>query len=72
MAGMVGVITAVLVGAEAGLGVVTAFEAPAVALVAGCAGAIVVLLILMEYQRRIWLRPISTPITEDPASASRP
>ena len=64
VAGMVGVITAVLAGSEVGLALAAAVDAPAGALTAGCAGAIVVLLVLMRFQRRIWARAESAPITE--------
>jgi hypothetical protein len=67
VAGMVGVITAVLVGSEAGLAVTAAFDAPAAALASGCVIGLAVLLALMRYQRRIWARAISTPISEEEA-----
>jgi hypothetical protein len=66
VAGMVGVITAVLAGSEVGLGVVAAFDVPAVALAAGCVGALVVLVAIMRYQRHTWGRSEATPITEEP------
>jgi hypothetical protein len=65
VAGMVGVITAVLVGSEAGLAVTAAFDVPAAALVSGCVIGLAVLLALMRYQRRRWARAMSMPISED-------
>ena len=66
VAGMVGVITAVLAGSETGLGVSAAFDAPAAALVSGCVIALAVLCALMQYQRRAWARAATQPITEEP------
>jgi hypothetical protein len=63
IAGMVGVITAVLVGAEAGLAVIEAFDAPAASFAAGGVIALVVLIGLMMYQRRVWARAAEDPIT---------
>jgi hypothetical protein len=51
---MVGVITAVLLGSEIGLGVSAAFEAPAAALASGCVIGVAVVLALMRYQRHAW------------------
>jgi hypothetical protein len=64
VAGMVGVITAVLAGSEVALGVAAAFDVPAGAFATGCVAALVVLLILMRYQRHIWARAQSAPITD--------
>ena len=66
VAGMVGVITAVLAGSETGLGVSAAFDAPAAALASGCVIALAVLFALMQYQRRAWARAVTQPITEEP------
>ena len=66
VAGMVGVITAVLAGSETGLGVSAAFDAPAAALASGCVIALAVLCALMQYQRRAWARAATQPITEEP------
>jgi hypothetical protein len=54
VAGMVGVITAVLLGSEIGLGVSAAFDAPAAALASGCVIGVAVVLALMRYQRHAW------------------
>jgi hypothetical protein len=54
VAGMVGVITAVLLGSEIGLGVSAAFDAPAAALALGCVIGLAVVLALMRYQRHAW------------------
>jgi hypothetical protein len=64
VAGMVGVITAVLAGSEVGLALAAAFDAPAAALAVGCVGALVVILILMRYQRHTWARAQTAPITD--------
>jgi hypothetical protein len=66
VAGMVGVITAVLAGSETGLGVSAAFDAPAAAVASGCMIALAVLFALMQYQRRAWARAVTQPITEEP------
>ena len=63
IAGMVGVITAVLVGSEAGLAVIAAFDAPAVSFAAGGVVALAVLVGLMTYQRRVWAQAAEDPIT---------
>jgi hypothetical protein len=63
IAGMVGVITAVLVGAEAGLAVIEAFDAPAASLAAGGVVALAVVIGLMTYQRGVWARAAEDPIT---------
>jgi hypothetical protein len=65
VAGMVGVITAVLVGSEAGLAVTAAFDVPAAALASGCVIGLAVLLALMRYQRKRWARAMTMPISED-------
>ena len=65
IAGMVGVITAVLVGAEAGLAVIEAFDAPAASLATGGVVALAVVVGLMAYQRRVWARAAEEPITTD-------
>jgi hypothetical protein len=67
VAGMVGVITAVLAGSEVGLAVATAFDAPAAALASGAVFGLVVLLTLMRYQLHKWARAMGAPIGEDTA-----
>jgi hypothetical protein len=67
VAGMVGVITAVLTGSEGGLAVAAAFDAPAVALASGCVVALAVLFGLMRYQARVWARAMTAPIAQDEA-----
>jgi hypothetical protein len=67
VAGMVGVITAVLAGSEGGLAVAAAFDAPAAALATGCVVALAVLFGLMTYQRHAWARAMAAPIAEDEA-----
>ena len=67
VAGMVGVITAVLAGSEGGLAVAAAFDAPAAALATGCVVALAVLFALMRYQRHGWARAMAAPIAEDEA-----
>jgi hypothetical protein len=59
VAGMVGVITAVLVGSEAGLAVAAAFDAPAAAFASACVIGLV-LFTLMRYQQNAWTRELST------------
>ena len=69
VAGMVGVITAVLAGSEVGLAVATVFDAPAAALASGSVFGLVVLLALMRYQLHIWARAMGVPpIGEDDAA----
>ena len=68
VAGMVGVITAVLAGSEVGLAVATAFDAPAAALASGSVFALVVLLALMRYQLHMWARAMGAPNGEDDAA----
>jgi hypothetical protein len=65
IAGMVGVITAVLAGAEAGLAVISAFDAPVASFGAGGVVALAVVIGLMAYQRRVWARAAEEPITAD-------
>jgi hypothetical protein len=72
VAGMVGVITAVLAGSEVGLAVATAFDAPAAALASGSVFGLVVLLALMQYQRHMWARAMGAPIGEDDAAQTVP
>ena len=67
VAGMVGVITAVLAGSEAGLAVAAAFDAPAAALASGCAVALAVLFGLVRYERLEWARAMTAPIDDDEA-----
>jgi hypothetical protein len=67
VAGMVGVITAVLAGSEGGLAVAAAFDAPAAALATGCMVALAVLFGLMRYQRHGWASAMAAPIAEDEA-----
>jgi hypothetical protein len=68
VAGMVGVITAVLAGSEVGLAVATAFDAPAAALASGSVFGLVLLLALMRYQLHKWARAMGAPIGEDDAA----
>jgi hypothetical protein len=68
VAGMVGVITAVLAGSEVALAVATAFDAPAAALTSGSVFGLVVLLALMRYQLHMWARAMGAPIGEDGAA----
>jgi hypothetical protein len=63
IAGMVGVITAVLVGSEAGLAVIEVFDAPAASLAAGGVIALAVVIGLMTYQRGVWARAAEDPIS---------
>jgi hypothetical protein len=67
IAGMVGVITAVLAGAEAGLALAAAFDVPAAALASGCVVAIGALIALMRFQRSTWAGAVTEPITEGEA-----
>ena len=64
VAGMVGVITAVLTGAEAGVAVLAGFDAPAVSIALGGLVALGALFGMMRYQRRTWERAADAPITE--------
>jgi hypothetical protein len=72
IAGMVGVITAVLAGSEVSLAVATAFDAPAAALASGSVFGLVVLLALMQYQLHMWARAMGAPIGEDDAAQTVP
>lgn len=63
IAGMVGVITAVLAGSEAGLAVIAAFDVPAASLAAGGVVALAAVAGLMTYQRGVWERAAEEPIT---------
>lgn len=65
VAGMVGVITSVLIGSEGGLAVAAAFDTPAAALASGCVIALAALFGLMRYQWHVWTRAMATGITED-------
>jgi hypothetical protein len=65
IAGMVGVITAVLAGSEAGLAVIAAFDAPAASFAAGGVVALAAVVGLMMYQRTVWARAAEEPITMD-------
>jgi hypothetical protein len=56
VAGMVAVITAVLVGAEAGLAVISAFDAPGASFAAGGVVALGALLAMMKYIGSAWRR----------------
>jgi hypothetical protein len=70
VAGMVGVITAVLAGAEAGVAVLAGFDAPAVALALGGLVALGALFGMMLYQRKTWERAAAAPITEVEATTT--
>jgi len=70
VAGMVGVVTAVLAGSATGLGVLAAWDAPGVALASGCLLGIVAVGVLTGYFRRAWARAASVPNSADEASAS--
>jgi hypothetical protein len=63
IAGMVGVITAVLVGSEAGLAVIAAFDTPAASFGAGGVVAVAAVIGVMTYQRGVWARAAEDPIT---------
>jgi hypothetical protein len=65
VAGMVGVITAVLLGAEAGLAVTAAVDVPAAALASGVIIGLAALFALMRYQWRVWADEVAAPIFED-------
>jgi hypothetical protein len=64
VAGMIAVITAVLAGAEAGVAVLAAFDAPAVAIATGCLVALGAVFGMMVYQRKVWAAAAGAPITE--------
>jgi hypothetical protein len=68
VAGMVGVVTAVLAGSEVGLGVTAAFDAPGVSLGLGCAVGLVALGALMRFQRHAWARLATAPMIEGEAT----
>jgi hypothetical protein len=55
----------VLVGSEAGLAVIEAFDAPAASLAVGGVVALAVVIGLMTYQRGVWARAAEDPITSD-------
>jgi hypothetical protein len=66
VAGMVGVITAVLAGSTAGLtAAVASDDSLAAALVAGAVVAITALVALMRFQRSVWKRAATTPLIVD-------
>jgi hypothetical protein len=69
VAGMVGVVTAVLAGSATGLGVLAAWDAPGVALASGCLLGLIAVAVLTGYFRRAWARAASVP-SADEASAS--
>jgi hypothetical protein len=62
VAGMVAVITAVLVGAEAGLGVIWVFDAPAASFAAGGVVALGSLFAMMKYIGSAWHRALAERI----------
>jgi hypothetical protein len=66
IAGMMGVITAVLTGSEAGLAVIAAFDAPAASFAVGGVVALAVLIAMMRYQRGVWARAITLYDFPDP------
>jgi hypothetical protein len=68
VAGMVGVITAVLVGSEASLAVSAAFDVPVVALALGAVIGFAVLFTLIRYQHRTVAGAMAAPVTEDAAT----
>jgi hypothetical protein len=70
VAGMVGVVTAVLAGSAIGVGVAAASDAPAAALASGGFVALVALGVLMRYFQRTWDRAASVPNGGGEASAS--
>ena len=63
IAGMVAVITSVLAGSEAGLGVIAAFDVPVASFAAGGVVALAAVIGLMTYQRGVWARAAEDPIT---------
>ena len=65
ISGMVAAITAVLVGAEAGLAVISAFDAPVASFAAGGAAALGALVAMVKYEHDVWLRAAEEPITTD-------
>ena len=62
IAGMIGVITAVLAGAEAGLAVIAAFDAPVVSFAVGGVVAFGALFAMMRYIGNAWSRGAADPI----------
>jgi hypothetical protein len=70
VAGMIGVVTAVLAGSAVGLGVVAAWDAPGAALGSGCLVALLAVGVLTQYFRRTWARAESDSNSGDEASAS--
>jgi hypothetical protein len=68
VAGMVGVITAVLAGSEASLAVSAAFDVPAVALALGAVIGFALLFALIRYQHRAVANAMAAPVTEDAAT----
>jgi hypothetical protein len=66
IAGMMGVITAVLAGSEVGLAVIAAFDAPAASFAVGGVVALAVLVAMMTYQRGMWARAITKYDFTDP------
>jgi hypothetical protein len=66
VAGMVGVITAVLAGSSAAMvAIVASDHSPAAALIAGAVIAVAALSALMRHGRRIWIRAVAAPLTAD-------
>jgi hypothetical protein len=66
VAGMVGVITAVLGGSTAGLiAAIASDHSLAAALISGAVVAVGALVALMRFQRSAWKRAASTPLTSD-------
>jgi hypothetical protein len=66
VAGMIGVITAVLAGSVAAVVGIVAFDhSLAAALIAGAVVAVAALSALMQHGRRIWMRAIAAPLTEE-------
>ena len=64
VAGMVGVITCVLLGSTIGLAVAVLFDHElALSLVAGGAAALVALAALMRFQRAAWMRAAAEPVS---------
>ena len=65
VAGMVGVITAVLAGSTAGLAAILISDHSLVAsLIAGTAVALAAEVALLRFQRSAWLRIATTPLAE--------
>jgi hypothetical protein len=66
VAGMVGVITAVLAGSVAALvAIVASDHSPAAALIAGAVIALAAVSALMRHGRRKWIQAVTAPLTED-------